>query len=147
MSFHKDINRVTANMKNKIFSIFARGMQKLIDDSAGTQKIQVVVLNGETITDVERMQEYGFSSVPLNDAETVIGFINGSKEQGLILCVNDRRYRPTGLADGDVIVYDYRGNKITCKDSGIELECVNGNKIEMVSGEVKVNGTNLEVLI
>lgn len=142
-----DFKRLIAPISKKIFLLLGRGILKAINNSEGTQKIQVVVLDGEIITDVERFQEYGFETYPLSDSEIFGAFLNANRGHGIVLCVHDRRYRPTDLSEGDVRQYDYRGNKITCKNTGIEIECLNGNKIEMIEGEVKVNGTNLEVLI
>lgn len=58
-------------------------------------------------------------------------------------------------ADGNDIILDTNGIKITDKNTnetemsstGIKHACLNGNTFEMVAGEVKINNTNLEVLI
>jgi phage baseplate assembly protein V len=144
----KDIYRLIDSIKRKIFLLIGRAILTAIDNSGKTMTVQVTGLKDETITGIERFQEYGFESYPkIGTAECVIGFINGNREHGIVLCIHDREYRPLDLESGDTRQYDYRGNKITCKSTGIEIECLNGNKIEMISGEVKVNGTNLEVLL
>ena len=160
----EDFKRLIRPIQNKIFLTLGRALLALVNNAEGTQKLQITALEDETITDVERFQEYGFETYPLVGAEIFSGFLNGNRDLGIILCVHDRRYRPKDLAEGDVRHYDYRGNKITCQSSGIEVECLNGNKVhltnigikmeclngnivEMIAGEVKVNGTNLEVLL
>jgi phage baseplate assembly protein V len=142
-----DLSRFLDPLKRKIFLLVGRAIITAVNNSGKTQFVQVTALKDETISDIERMEEYGFATYPKTGAEALINFINGNRDHGLIVCIHDRNYRPTDLAEGDVRVYDYRGNKITCKSTGIELECLNGNKIEMVSGAIKCNGTNLEVLL
>jgi phage baseplate assembly protein V len=118
-----DFERMTNKIKTKIFSIFGRGIVKLIKASQGTQTVQVVGLNGENITDVERMEEYGFTSFPEEDSEAVMAFLNGNRDEGVVLCINDRRYRPKDLSKGDVVVYSKSGSKIMLKSNGnIEVE-------------------------
>jgi len=159
-----DFKRLVRPIKNRIFLMLGRAILKAIENSGDRQRYQVIALADETISDIERFQEYGFETYPWEEAEVFIGFLNGNRDHGIALCVHDGRYRPEDLSQGDVRVYDYRGNKITCQGSGIEIECLNGNKfhldsvgvkieclngntVEMVAGETKINGTNLEVLI
>jgi phage baseplate assembly protein V len=143
-----DFYRLTDVIKRKIYLLIGRAILTAIVNSEKTQKIQVTLLKDETVSDIERFQEYGFETYPKKgSAEAVIAFLNGNRDHGIVLCVHDREYRPLDLSEGDVRVYDYRGNMITCKSTGIEIECLNGNKIEMISDRVKVNGTNLEVLL
>jgi phage baseplate assembly protein V len=125
------------NLKRKIFLLLGRGIVKALKTDVGTQLIQVIALDGETITDVERMEEYGFTAVPETGSEASIGFINGNRDQGLILCIGDRRYRPTNLASGEVQVYDKNGSKVHLKSDGsIEIESKNTMLIKAPSGTI-----------
>lgn len=141
-----DFKRLISPLQRKIFLLLGRGILKLIVNSEMTQKVQITALDGETISNMERFQEYGFETYPKTDSETLTVFLNGNRDHGITICVHDRRYRPTDLTEVDVRVYDWRGNKITLKSTGIHLQCLNGNTIDMIASEVKVNGTNLEVL-
>ena len=121
----KDFDLLTAKMKTKIFSLLGRGIVKLINAGAGTQTVQLVGLAGENLTDIERMEEYGFTSYPEEDSEAVIASLNGNRDESVVLCINDRRYRPKDLGKGDVVVYNKTGSKITLKDNGdVEIESV-----------------------
>lgn len=132
------------NLKRKIFLLLGRGIVKALTTNQGTQLIQVVALDGETISDVERMEEYGFTAVPLTDSEAAIGFINGNRDQGLILCIGDRRYRPTNLASGEVQVYDKNGSRVHLKaDGSIEIESKKTMLIKAPSGTVVEDATGI----
>ncbi len=100
-----DFKRLINPIKRKIFLSLARGILKAIDNSEGTQKIQLTALAGETITGAERFQEYGFETFPLAEAEIFGGFLNGNRDQGIILCIHDRRYRPKNLSEGEIALY------------------------------------------
>lgn len=141
------IDRIINPIKRKISLLIGRAIITAVDNTKKTQTLQLECLRNERLSKVERLQEYGFDSYPkLEGNEALVLFINGNRDFGIVIKAANRHYRPTNLVEGDVCVYDYRGNKITLNNAGIKAECLNGNIIEMVSGEVKVNGTNLEVL-
>ena len=100
-----DFKRLVRPIKNKIFLLLGRAVLKLVTNANATQKIQVVALADETISDIERFQEYGFETYPFAEAEVFIGFLNGNRDHGIALCVHDGRYRPTDLTEGEVVVY------------------------------------------
>lgn len=134
------------NLKRKIFLLLGRGIVKALTTNQGTQLIQVVALDGETITDVERMEEYGFTAVPDVDSEAAIGFVNGNRDQGLILCIADRRYRPTNLASGEVMVYDKNGSKIHLKaDGSIEITAMKNITVTAAEAALYKSGTGAVV--
>lgn len=133
-------------LKMKIFLLLGRGILKAIDASKGTQLVQIVGLDDETISDVERLENYGFTSVPETDAEAVAGFIGGNRDQGVVFVVADRRYRPTTLASGEVMVYDKNGSKIYLKaDGSIEIESTNTMSITAPSGTVIDDVTSIQI--
>ena len=100
-----DFKRLVRPIKNKIFLLLGRAVLKLVTNANATQKIQVVALADETISDIERFQEYGFETYPFAEAEVFIGFLNGNRDHGIALCVHDGRYRPTDLSEGEVCIY------------------------------------------
>ena len=143
-----DIDRILIPIKRKIFLIIGKAILTAVNNSGKTQKIQITGLKNETITDIERFQEYGLETYPRTDseAEAVVAFINGNRDQGFVLCVHDRANRPTDLLEGNVRLYDYNNNKITLSDNGIKIEDKNNNVIELKSGEINITGTNINLL-
>ena len=100
-----DFKRLIAPLRQKIFLLLGRGILKAINNSEGTQKIQITVLDGEVITNMERFQEYGFETYPFSDSEILAIFLNGNRDHGIALCIHDRRYRPKDLSEGEVALY------------------------------------------
>jgi len=100
-----DFKRLIRPITNKIFLLLGRAVLKAIDNSGNAQKIQVLGLDTETISEIERFQEYGFEGYPWEEAEGFIGFLNGNRDAGITICVHDERYRPQDLVQGEVCIY------------------------------------------
>jgi len=128
------LNRLLAPLKNKIFLLIGRAVLKAVKASEGTMLVQVSGLKDETITDMEYVQNYGFTCYPkVGSAETVNLFVNGSRDNGVTIIVNDREYRPTDLAEGEVCVYDHNGSRITLKtDKSIIIK--SGKEVHVTAG-------------
>lgn len=110
-----------SDLPNRIRNMVARAVINLINDAQKMQAAQVDLLADETQDDVERFQNYGFTSVPFSGAEGVMLSVGGTRSHGILIAVDDRRYRLTGLPDGEVAVYDDRGQAVHLKRDGIEI--------------------------
>jgi phage baseplate assembly protein V len=158
-------SKVSNGIRARIYRVIGRALLTAIKNSGKTQVIQVKGFDKETITDIERFQEYGFESYPKKDSESLIIFPGGNRDQGCVICVMDTRYRPTDLSDGDVCVYNLNSNqrvwlkadgstKITNKeakayielntDNTIHAEDGNGNILKSTTTQWDLNG-NLTV--
>jgi len=102
----RQIQALVRPLSRRVANSIARAVVQLADDSAKLQVLQLGVLAGESVDDAERLQEYGFTSVPLAGAEAVVLFPNGDRAHPLVVAVDDRRYRPTGLQPGEVAMYN-----------------------------------------
>jgi len=114
---------IIQNLKNKIYLMIGRAIITAIDGSTKTPIIQVTGLKGETITDVEFVNPYGFEAIP-TEGQAVIVFVNGNRDQGLCLVMHNREERPTDLEDDEVQMYSKFDNYVKCNKDG-EVE-VNG---------------------
>ena len=135
--------------------------------------MQVTGLRGETIKTVEKIENFGFTNYPPVDGNTenITLYLNGNRDFGLSLASHNRDLRPTDLEEGETRVYSKDSNEsnqnyitlkptnneiliknadnqsITIKNDSIIIEdAVNGNKIEMKSGEMQITGnTNIKM--
>lgn len=149
-----DLKRLYDLIKMKIFLLIGRGIVTSIDNSKKTQSIQISGMANETISDVERVQEYGLETYPftmrfntttkkwegsdssnLSEAEAVTIFQNGDRGRGLIVCIGDRNYRLTDLAQGEVAIYTFKD-----KDAGNHrVHLKNDRTIEIKASSVTIN--------
>lgn len=108
-------------MSHRIRGMIARAVVNLVDDGRKMQTCQIDLLADETQDEVERVQNYGFTSVPFPDAEAVMLAVGGTRSHAVVIAVDDRRYRLTGLPSGEVAMYDDRGQVVHLKRDGIEI--------------------------
>jgi phage baseplate assembly protein V len=129
-----DFKRLIAPLQRKIFLLLGRALLTAVNNAEGTQKIQIKVLSNETITDVERFQEYGLETYPFAGAEVMTLFLNGNRDHGIAICVHDRRYRPKDLVEGEACMYT---------DEDQETD---GHRVHLQRGQiVEVNGKQITV--
>lgn len=93
----------------------SRGIVRLVNDALKLQEVQIALLADETRDGVERFQNYGLTSVPLSGAEGVFLSVGGSRDHGIVIAIDDRRYRLKGLLPGEVALYDDQGQVIKLK--------------------------------
>ncbi len=111
-------------------------------DDKGIQRVQTKTLAGD-LFEVPRLQEYGFTSRPHEGAEGVLLMFDESN--GLVLGVDDKRYRLKNLAHGEVALYDDEGTTIHIKRGG-NIQVVASTKISFntplaeFSGDIKAKG-------
>ncbi len=129
------------DLGNRVMMMFGRGVLRSVNDSNGRQQLQVELLKGELRDGVEHMQNYGFTSHP-RGGDVAVAFIGGNREQGIVLVVDDRRYR-ISLEPGEVAIYDDQGNKIELLREMIKVTAV--QHVEVVAPTIKLVG-DLEVL-
>ena len=156
MDLTQGLQRLLLPIKNKIFNIIGRGIVTLIDNS-GTkfQKVQLNALADETISDIERVQPYGLETYPwsmspnstsklfkgtdpnnLAEVQAIAAFLNGNRDQGLIIVVGDRYYRLTDLAQGEVALYTFKDKEAA------------GHRIHLkADGSIEVKGTSIDITV
>ncbi len=131
-----DFKRLTNTIQNKIFLLVGRAIVTYIKNSTDVhhQKVQLSVLKNETLSNVERIQEYGFETYPHINSEAVCLFLAGDKRHGLVIVIGDRRYRLTDLAEGEVAIY-------TSEDQNSD-----GHRIHLKSGQnIDIKGTSVTI--
>ncbi len=124
------LTRFIGPLKRRIQMMVGRGVVKASVDTKGLQQLQCSVLADETLDNVERVQQYGFTSNPLPGAEFVMVQFGGNRDQSVVIAVDDKRYRMKSLQPGEVALYTDEGDSIVFK---------RGNKIEITTKELTVN--------
>lgn len=137
------IQRMIDPIKRKIALTIARAVVKIIDDGKALQRMQIEILKGELRDSVERFQDYGFTSHPHEGSEAVVGFLGGDRAHGIILKVDDRRYRLKALEKGEVAMYSDEGDKIVLKRNG-QILVKAGTKVTVEAPDAEFTG-NVEI--
>jgi len=116
------IQKLIAPTHRRVMLMVSRCVVDIVSDAFKMQRLQITVLDGETRDNVERFQEYGFTSVPFQGAEGVMVSVGGNHDHGIVIAVDDRRYRLKGLANGEAALYDDQGQKVHLTRSGIVVD-------------------------
>lgn len=101
-----DLKRLLNPLKRKLYLLLGRAILTIMDNSGEAQVVQITMLKNETITDIERPQDFGFDSVPPVEAsDGIAAFINGNRDHGVVLRMQCRTLRPTDLVEGESAIY------------------------------------------
>lgn len=114
-------NRFVDPLAQRIKLMIGRAVIAAVDDAAQAQALQVELLNDEAHDGVERFAGYGFTSHPHAGAEALVAFVGGLRSHGVVVAVEDRRYRLKGLAAGEVAIFDDLGQKVHLTRDGIVI--------------------------
>lgn len=140
------IIKIIDPIKRRALMTVGRAVILAVQDDKKMQLVQASLLADETKDDMERFQNYGFTSNPLPGCEGVGVFIGGEREHGIMISVDDRRYRLKSLGAGQVAMYDAFGSKMTFKNDGnIEIECT--TKVSIKSSLVDIGAGALEKVL
>ncbi|WP_346666325.1 phage baseplate assembly protein V [uncultured Mailhella sp.] len=132
MSRDSIMERVRQLMRDGV----ARAVLNVVDDEGNMQRVQISLLEDEVIDDVERFQDYGFTSVPEEGAEATVVFVGADRSHPIVVVADDRRVRKKGLKPGEVAVYHKNGDFIHLK---------NENEIEVKTKTFNVNCTTATI--
>lgn len=108
-------------IENRVRLMFGRAIVRLVDDARQAQELQIELLSDETQDAVERFQNYGFTAHPHPGAEALVACAGGLRSHAVAIVVEDRRYRLTGLLEGEVALFDDLGNVVKLGREAIEI--------------------------
>lgn len=139
------VQQLMGPLSRRVSLLLGRGVVELSDDTHGLQVLQASLLPREVRGQLERFQQYGFSSRPKKGAECLVVFLGGNRDHGIVVAVDDRRDRERGLAEGDSCLWAPGGARVFVRANG-DVEIVSPSKVKLtvsraeVSGELAVGG-------
>lgn len=136
----RGLQRALAPLRQRLALMVGRAVVVLVNDGLKLQGLQISLLADEVREDVERFQEYGFTSHPLPGAEAVAAAVSGSRDHLVVLAVDDRRYRIKGLAAGEVAIYTDEGDQVVLRRGGT-IEVKAATKLQVTAPAVTMSGT------
>lgn len=136
-------------MIDQVFSrlqlLFAKGKVLRV----GADKVQVRVLDEETLSNIDRVEPYGFSYRPKPGCQGYLLFPDGDRSYGVAIVIGDKQYQ-MDLQGGEVAIHDDEGNYVHIKRGGV-IEVKAANKVVATTplfettGDAKIGG-NLSVM-
>ena len=145
------VERAVRPLKRRVRLMIGRAVLQLVDDKRYPleRRFQAMQIKGhasETLDGVERIQNYGITSVPHPRAECVVAAVGGVRQHSLVIAVDDRRYRVTRLAPGEVCIYtdedgDAGAHRIHLKRGKVTE--IRADAVKIISGSLTHNGVNI----
>jgi len=130
-------------IRRKLTLMLTRAVGRLVDPTVLMQTVQLELMSGETRSDIELWESYGFTSNPLKGFEAIGANIGGGRDHLVCLVAADRRYRPLGLEPGEVCLH-------TDEDKAAgqhRIHFKRGKEIHMIAGASSIVMTPTGVTI
>lgn len=129
--------KLLENIQRRIALMVTKTILESVDDSEGIQKIVLTGLKYDRRTNVERYQEFGFTSNPPEGAEVIMLSIGGSRSHNIGIASEDRRYRMADLQPGESCVYNQFGDYVKLREDGT-IEVKASTKVLIDAPDVEV---------
>lgn len=127
------LQKLSQKLVTRIKLFFAKAFVKEVDDTTDIQLMKLSLLEGESQWKVERLNSYGFTSVPLENSEAVVIYFGGNRDHGVVIQVDSGEFRIKNLKSGETCFYSKYGQSI--------LNDENGNTIH-TAAEIHLNGNS-----
>ena len=141
MGMIDQFNRLVADLKNRVYVMIGRAVLSSTDDSKSLQVLTCDLFSGENRDDVERLQNFGFTSHAPAGSQCLVVYPGGNRDRAVVVVADNAEKRITDLAEGDSAVYNASGVIIKATGEGIELEAVGSGAISIKtpgSGNVSI---------
>ncbi|MDU7531148.1 MAG: phage baseplate assembly protein V [Klebsiella sp.] len=141
-----NISRSFAELGRRLRLMVDRALVRIVTDSLGRQNLQVQSLADETNDDVERFQNYGFTSVPPAGSEAIVVAVGGRRGGLVAIAVEDKGCRPRGGEEGDVFLYHREGHVIVLKKNGLaeirvkKINLIAEDSCDIISKQINITG-------
>lgn len=126
------IKQMVSPLQRRVALMVSRAVIVMVNDSLKMQGVQVNLMADVTRDGVERFQNYGITSNPHPGAEAIVVSIGGNQDHGIAIAVDDRRYRISGLSEGEVALYDDLGHKVYLTRTGLVIDGA-GNPLNIIN--------------
>jgi phage baseplate assembly protein V len=114
--------RMLSPISRRVRLMISRAVVKAVNDATKLQGLQVRLLGDEVRDSVERFQNYGHSACPHAGAEAIYLSVGGARDHGVVICVDDRRFRLQNLKPGESALYDDLGQVVHLTRDGIVIQ-------------------------
>lgn len=144
------VNRMLRPIAGRVQMMIGRAVIAAIADDRQAQALQLELLTDEVQDGVERFQGYGFTSHPHPGAEALVAFVGGTRSHGVVVQVEDRRYRLKNLAPGEVALFDDLGQAVHLKRDRIAIESplkvsIDAPEVAVIADSATVDADTVDV--
>lgn len=118
-----------------------RAVLDSVVESTKCRSLQLKILEGEVVDEVEHFEPYGYTARPKAGAEAIVLSVGGNRDHLVAVAVQDRRTRPTNLEEGDAVLW------VSATGGGVKLVDCKASSKEVHLGEAPENFVALANLV
>lgn len=147
------MNEVIRRLRHRLAGIIQRVTVSRVNSGTKAQTLQIRGPAGEPVDDVQQFEGYGLTSHPApgSTTEALVLHVGGNPDHPIAIVAGDRQWRITGLAAGEVCLYDDLGSRVQLKRgellvsttaSGLPIKVASGGAVDVdAAGDVTVDAT------
>jgi len=141
----RTINVMLRPIARRVQAMIVRAVVVDVVEDIQRQAVQILCDDNEGGDNIERFQQYGFSSVPPQGSEAIIAALKGNLAQRVALAVEKKELRPKG-DPLDVFLYHAEGHSIRLTKSGkcfisvTDATLEASNSFTIISPQTLING-------
>lgn len=136
-------------IESLIENMMDRGVLDKFDDSGETQSCTVNYGYSGTMEDIERLQDYGLTSIPPIDSQIFYVCLGGSQEYPIVVKVDSPDKRLKLAQPGEVALWSIHGNSVYLKSDGsVVVSSKDGkSRVSLGSdGKIKIANDSVELV-
>lgn len=123
-------------LRDRLVSLVARAVVRAVQQ--GGLELQLETGPGLGSGRAELIGHFGIASVALPGAEAVRVYSLAAPDHAVVVALDDRRYRPSNLAAGDVTLYNPAGDRVHLKASRELVATIDGATVTVKGSEIKL---------
>jgi len=139
MDTFRALQRLISPIITRVRRVCLGAIIRRVDDGGDLQRMQVESIGHSVYDNVEKFEQFGFTSNPPVGLDAIIIERCGKH---IIVAIGDRKYRIKNLESGDTAVYDVRGQTIILNETGISVTDAHGNTVITDSNGINTTDTN-----
>jgi phage baseplate assembly protein V len=117
MRLIEELERWFRPYRTRLNNMIRRAVVVSATDSPAVQQLKINLGNGDIQSKIERIQNFGLTGVPKKNAQALCLFVNGNRDQPVIIAVDDGNFR-VHVNEGEVAVYNAFGTVIKLAADG-----------------------------
>jgi phage baseplate assembly protein V len=137
----RQLASLLAPLRARISSMVLRGVVRTVNDGAKLQEMKIGTLGNSEHRRAERFQPFGLTGVPPVGAEAVVVYPQGNSDHPLVIACEDRASRPTGLSEGEVLLYSTGGARLYLKADG-SLRITSQDEVEVTADKITATASS-----
>lgn len=146
MDLNNRIKAIITPLRNRLYTMITRAVLETVNDAGKMQLLKLGLFAGEERSDVERFQNYGFTSHPLDGAEAITVSVGGNRDHLIAIVVDDRRFRFKAMEKGEVAMFTDEGDVIHMKRGGV-IQIIASSKVDVDADLVELGNGTLEKIL